>query len=837
MGSNALRCGTVLLVLLAAGVGRADGPPAATDRFGDALPVGAVARLGTLRLRPGSYPGAVAFTPDGKVLASDNWGFGIHLWDVATGKQLRFFAGQHSVRSLTFSADGNWLAGAVVNDPVIRLWEVATGKELRQFIGHTKGRLRVAFSPGGPVLASGCMDATVRLWDAASGRELRRLTGHKGEVWCLGWSADGKTLASGGDDGAIRLWEADTGRLLRELTGHKDLVARLAWSPDGKTLASGGSDGTVRLWDVGNGTARHILGTAGDTRGRRLANEDPFIPMGNPNAVGDLGCNQGLAFSADGTMLFSGSQEYRPILVWDVATGQERSRLPGKQRVFCLALSADGKTLAVGGADAQIDLWDVATGKPLLTFDGPRGRIFCAVFSPDGKVLATGGDDPAIRLWRTDTWQEIGQLAGHRSYLRWLTFSPDGKFLAGVGGDHAVRVWDLATGRQVHAWVDHELGGINAVTFSPDSTMVAATWHGVTVWEVASGKELQRFDRREEEPRTAQAVAFSPDGRALAVGGYKTIHLCDPRTGKVLRLFEPQKATVNTLAFSADGKILFSGGPDKQVHCWEVATGMERCALTGHQMSIRSLALSPAGRLLASASGGWRDHDDDSARVWDVATGQELRRFTAHRGTVAFVAFSPDGKTLATASEDTTVLLWDVASLKPAVRPVADDLSVKEQEAAWNALAEGHAMQAYKAMQQLLSRPTQTAAFVRERLRPVVVDNQEVVAWIADLDGARFATRTKAAQALEQLGEAVEPALRKALEGQPSLNLRREVLRLLQRLHGTPSGERLRELRAVEVLERLGTAAARQVLESLARGDAAARLTQEAWASLARMAR
>jgi WD40 repeat protein len=818
-------------------VARADGPQPATDRFGDPLPAGAVARLGTLRLRPGTFLNTVAFAPDGKALVSSNWGFGVHLWDVASGKQLRYFAGKYAIRALTLSSDGNWLAAVAVNDPVIRLWEVATGKELRRFVGHTKGRLKVAFSPRGQVLASGCMDATVRLWDAATGKELCRLTGHKGEVWSLGWSADGKLLASGDDDGAIRLWQADTGRFLRELTGHKDLVAHLAWSPDGKTLASGGSDGTVRLWDVDTGTARHTLGTGEDIRKRPLPKEEPAIPGGNQNPVGELGCNHGLAFSPDGTTLFSASQEYRTILIWNVATGQERRRLPGKQRVFSLALSADGKTLAVGGADAQIDLWDVAAGKPLHTFDGPRGRIFSAPFSPDGKVLATGGDDPAIRLWRTDTWQEIRQLTGHRGYVRSLVFSPDGKYVAGVGPRHAVWVWDLGTGKQVHAFVDTQRGDIDAVTFSPDGKMLAANWHGATVWNVASGKELHSFDQREDELRMTSAVAFSPDSRGLALGGHGTIHLCDPRTGAVLRLFEPHKGRVNTLAFSADGKTLLSGGADKRLHLWEVATGTERRAFAGHQMSIHSAAWSPDGKLVASASGSFRNHEDNSVRVWDAATGEELRRFTAHPTGVCSVVFSPDGKTLASASEDTTVLVWDVSGLAPAARPALGALPAADQEALWTALADGHASKADAAMQRLLSRPGQTTSFLGGRLRPAGAEARQIGQWVADLDSPRFAVRSKAAQALEQVGEAAEPALRKALEGQPSLDLRRQIERLLQKARGIPSGERLRELRAVEVLEHLGTPEARQVLETLSRGAAEARLTQEARASLARLAR
>src|SRR5262249_49241729 len=160
-------------------------------------------------------------------------------------------------------------------------------------------------------------------------------------------------------------------------------------------------------------------------------------------------------------------------------------------------------------------------------------------------------------------------------------FSPDGKSLAATGADHAVRVWDLATGKQGHVFLDRELGEIDAVAYSPDGTMLAATWHGVTVWDAASGKELQRFDQRSAEPRGGDMVAFSPDSRALVLGDRGTIYLCDPRTGKVLRPLEPRqeksRERFSALVFSADGKMLFSGSSAGKLHGWEVATGRQRC--------------------------------------------------------------------------------------------------------------------------------------------------------------------------------------------------------------------------------------------------------------------
>src|SRR5262249_17982287 len=154
---------------------------------------------------------------------------------------------------------------------------------------------------------------------------------------------------------------------------------------------------------------------------------------------------QGLAFAEDGKSVFSASGDYRSIFQWDVETGREIRRLTGSQRVFCLALSRDGKTLAVGGAMGGINLLDAATGKPVNPYAGPQGRAFCVAFSPDGKMVASGGDDGVIYLWDAHTWRQSGELHGHEFYVLRLQFSADSKTLASASEDGTVRVWDITT--------------------------------------------------------------------------------------------------------------------------------------------------------------------------------------------------------------------------------------------------------------------------------------------------------------------------------------------------------------------------------------------------------
>jgi WD40 repeat protein/beta-lactamase regulating signal transducer with metallopeptidase domain len=436
--------------------------------------------------------------------------------------------------------------------------------------------------------------------------------------------------------------------------------ASLAYSPDGKLLAIGGADNQIRLFDAGNGKeirrlAGHLARTFDPPREAKSAFDALVGSVGQGNVTT-------VAFAPDGKTLASGGWD-ETIRLWDVNTGKELRRLEGHASgmVASVHFSPDGKYLASrGGNDGAVFLWDVQTGQ--IAFKTPKvqrinpwrfNRDTPLAFSPDGKTLFVG-DAKAIQLLAVPTGQVIRKLDAHLVCTS-LAVAADGKTLATAGVDgpdkHSLRLWDLGANKELRRCALPKDEPPISLAFSPDGGNLAAVVEedDMHIFDVATGKPLHRLPQY-----WASRVAYAPDGKTLASVRGATIRLWDPATGKERALeFEGHQSGVTSVALSADGKLAASGG--ENIRLWDPVSGKPTRTIATAGSSI---ALSPDGKTLASVGRGRDVH------IWDVAGGQEKGPLKGHQHYVKGVAFSPDGKYLASGDAQAVIRIWDVANSK-----------------------------------------------------------------------------------------------------------------------------------------------------------------------------
>jgi WD40 repeat protein len=827
--------------------------------------------MGTSRLR---HPSAdVVFSADGKTLISATPSE-VRIWDVATGKELRR-KGLHPGRfgdgrgwSSRLSPDGRLLAvqeseaGRRLVTGAVHVLSTASGKELCRFPVGAESLWRFSFSPDGKILGVPSRDKdgaySIHLWDVPAGK-LRSVVKHKFSISTPVFSPDGKLLAvSENGNSTLHLWDTATGREVRSVRASPFC---LAFSPDGRTLAgetgvavAGGLKGKVTLWDVAtlNEEATFDVSTTGND----------------------------LIFSPDGTLLALAGRD--GLVLCDVATRRELRRLPESKDYYQVTFSPDSKTLAcINGG--EIHLWDVATSKRLHHRPGHDSWVHSVASSTDGKLVASAcSRDGSVRLWDAATGKPLGVLEGHDSfdprldsapYVCSCRFSADGNWVVAMSGGREgfLRLWEASTGRKLRRFVckDPSCGHrdapeMSACNLSPDGKRLAAislASNGspralVHIWDTATGKVVScRELRVDYHSRPISATGFessfdfhscfTPDGKSVTVRTEKGLVVEETITGR-------QLATVpgslgSPAAFSPDGRLLaasvskprgtpFDGYEVQGMVLAEVATGKEVYRLVAGDVKL--LDFSSDGRVLVTAN-------KEALDVWDVATGKRLFRrpwptdlaSRSDRLPVESLALMPGGRAAVTGLDDGTILVWD---LEPATWPAIGEtkrLHRKDVDELWTDLMSADARKAHRAIYTLAAAPAQAVPFLAEHLQSAAkVNSKRVERLLADLNSDQFAVREAAMRGLADLGEQVEPNLRRTLERKPPAEVWRRVEALLTAPRPLPAGELLRTLRAIRVLERVGTREARQVLHKLA-GGAPDRPTREAREALERLAR
>jgi WD40 repeat protein len=801
------------------------------DVWGDALPPGAMARIGTVRLRHPETINGIVFLRDGRTVvttAHEHGRFGktmdvLRFWDVSSGTLLRSIKGDSwGAGQLILTPDGNTLVAANGGANGFCGWDVLTGRGLFQITWDGGGNLfQVALAPDGRTLATFGVGSPVQLWDFATRRPIRQIKARMGIGASLAYSPDGKLLAAGrleSSSGGLTLYDAATGK---ERWHQPWSAASISFSPEGRMLAVGGGDGIIRL-----------VTTESGEEARSWAAHRSKRPVPFPSQIGAL------TFAPDGRSIASGERD-GSVRIWDVDTGRERFHLVGPiGPVYSIAYSPDGSTLATGGIDQCLRLWDTRTGQEHFKFTGHRHLVRAVAFSRDGKSLATGSSDDTVRLSDPTTGREIWCGRGHRSGITDFSFSPDGRELSSASDDATVRIWEVSTGKLVKTIRGHG-SRVYAVSHSPDGTKLATASIDSTVrlWQISTGKELLQMEGGASWGWVT-SLSFSPDGLSLASAREDgTVRVTDIASGKELRRLNGPKSRVTLVRFSPDGRTLFSASEDGTVRLWDPTAGNERAALHlqhGPQPRVGSTAISPDGRLVVS--GGC----DGTVRIFEIASKAEVASFTGHTDEVSRISFAMDSMTAASGSRDYTALVWDITGLR--VNGTLPDLhlSLTELEEAWVSLGSADAGKAYRAVWHLTSSPREAVPFLKDRLTRVAAAPKEAVIqrWIGLLDSENFQVRTRATLDLLLAAETAEPLLRRTLTGRVSPEARNRIKDLLERIEAARRfGPGIRVVRAVAALEHMRTPEALRALESLAAGDQSTRLAQEAKASQGRLAK
>jgi len=608
---------------------------AVVDLYGDALPEGAIGRLGSLRMVDRSIRHMI-FTPEGSQVVSTHHD-GYQIWNLTDGSRSAVLEHDSPGDHMAISPNGKVLATADDAGTNVQIWDMTSGKKSAQVSAKTP-LIGLCFLSNQKLLGA-FAEGELRVWDLGGDSTVFR--GPWTKATALACAGPAGWAVVGTEEGDAFAVQTDTKNFTVskaiKLGSASKAITSVALASDASAFAFGSADENIYIW--------YTPETA-----------EPFSIQAHDRSV------ENIAFSPDNKQMYStgGDSWFRK---WNPKDGELIEELPGIDGLDAqlMALSPDGNLMvswskhsgARGSEAGRWWLWNANTGDLLLEPERHEGAITAVRYSADGTQLVTSSEDGTVRTWDAASTKSTGELKLAKGSVNDVHFASDGIAIYSAGTDATIRLWNPKT--NAHSNTIEGVGGaVNRLLMSTDGQriitgdQIGRVWS----WDRKSGNKIQAYDGRRYS--AIYDVAQSPNGKLLAIAGSaRVVSVVDLERGQEIAELNPGDAAANfAVAFSPDGSLLATAGDGQKIQVWNTADWTRRVTLSGHDGTVRALAFLPNGKGLVS--GG----NDELVRVWALASGEEVAQFGGHQGVVTSVATSPDGTQVASGSRDKTVLIW-----------------------------------------------------------------------------------------------------------------------------------------------------------------------------------